>query len=191
MRNQRCNVLFILLIFWVCRGHSQGLANSLLYSLNGHSVTIDQISMGKKGILLVFLNDECPICRFYMSELDRINTYCSQHGIFMIGVFSGAYKRKSITKFVRKYAYKASIYLDPDFFVAAAAEAKITPEVILISVPDFKKLYQGKIDDSFASLGIRNSNPSQFYLRKAMQSFLEDERIETPYTEALGCMLNY
>jgi hypothetical protein len=157
------------------------------YNLEG---VLSEVKNNRK-VGFVFLNDECPICQYYASDLDSMYMVSLRDSIMLIGIFSGNYKRIKLLKFSELYELKLPIFIDPDFSIARQLQAKITPEVILVDVDDVENsiLYSGLIDDRFASLGIRRSKIKHRYFFDALSALRKNHSNYIKKTDAIGCAI--
>jgi hypothetical protein len=170
---------------------AQNISKLHLTSLNGKRVLVSDLVKEKKNIAIVFFNDECPVCRFYASELNGLDSVCRSNNIYFVCVFSGIYTSKQIRKFIKMFKLNIPVFRDPDYSVAKAAGARVTPEIFLMNPENDKILYKGKIDDAFVSLGVRKSNVVSNYFFDAVRDYVSGSAISIPETMAIGCMLNY
>jgi hypothetical protein len=167
--------------------HSQSFCRSILTlpTINKTNLTV---SPPVDHIAILFLNDECPICRYYASDIENLDTYCSSRKIKLYLSFSGDYSKKKIKSFLKKYKIKATCILDRETNLAKLVNAQLTPEIFLYHCTDDKILYKGAIDDTYVSLGKRKVRAEKNYFKDAIDA----QRNNTPYisnTEAVGCMI--
>lgn len=170
---------------------AQSISTQHLTTLDGKQLLFSDITHRKNNIAVVFFNDECPVCRYYASELNELDSICQSEDIPFICVFSGLYSPKQVRKFIKKYRIRIPVFRDPAFDFAKALGAKITPEIFLINLENDNILYKGKINDAFVSLGVRKSAMISNYFLDAVQEYTKGKAISIPETLAIGCMLNY
>lgn len=162
------------------------------------SLPIKQISPSKKLghasnstsfiFVYVFLSPECPLCKNYIPVLnDLLQKYSN---ISIIGIVPGkAYSKKAVKKFSAEYNVGFSLYLDEYKKITNSLGATVTPEVIVLT-RDYKKIYQGAIDDWVADLGAKRIKVSKKYLENAIMNTLKKEPVSISYTKAKGCLIN-
>jgi hypothetical protein len=184
----------ILLILMCCQSvilSQKVISTQKLISLEGRKHLLSDIAAGKKDVAIIFFNDECPVCRYYASQLNGLDSVSQSDNIPLVCVFSGLYSPKQIRKFIKKYRIKIPVFRDPSYDFAKALGAKITPEIFLINLENDSILYKGKINDAFVSLGVRKSNIVSNYFLDAIREYVNGSTISIPETLAIGCMLNY
>ena len=65
-------------------------------------------------------------------------------------------------------------------------DAKTTPEVFILNDKN-KILYQGAIDNLYYDIGKKRPEASIFYLKDALNSIINKQKITIQKTEAIGC----
>lgn len=181
----------VLILLHYTNASAQPFDSLMLQDLAGKKVSMGELLTNTKAMAVVFLNDECPICRFYAPEIARLDTFCSIQDIGFISVFSGMYSKKQIRRFTKKYKITIPVFQDPDFSFARAVGASVTPEIVLLHTDADAVLYKGKIDDAFVSLGVRKTSSLNHFFTDAVMEFISGKPISKPATQAVGCMMNY
>lgn len=140
-------------------------------------------------LAVVFLNDECPVCMHYASEISFLDSVGRTFGIPLIGVFSGGYKKNNIKKFIKKYNINIPVYQDKGTGYAQLLGAGVTPEIFITDCKSGQVLYKGLIDDSFAGLGIKKSKITEHYFLNAVRAVSAGNVDYLAETRAIGCMI--
>ena len=187
------NVLFLaFLLAYVTVGYSQNPCFNInnLKRITGSGVISSPVEKIDK-LAVLFLNDECPICRHYTPDLEGLDSLCRSVGVTLIGVFSGRYSKKRIKEFAKKYGILIPLYHDKKTTFAASVAAQVTPEIFLIDCLNQRILYQGLIDDSYADLGVRKSTVKNHYFADALRMNHAGSDNFVARTRAIGCMIQH
>ncbi len=140
-------------------------------------------------IVYVFLNTECPISQQYARELAALHKQYATRGIQFRAVFpSPTDNQLAITQFQQTYKLPFRGHSDKGLALTHRYHARITPEVVLLN-PIGAVVYQGAIDDWYVSLGRHRTEPTQHYLRHALDALLAKQPIELAKTEPIGCFI--
>lgn len=148
----------------------------------------DLVRPNTKGIVLVFLGTECPVARQYVPRLNELYENSRAQGIEFVGVFSDT----GVDVFaMASYAHDEDIRFpvvqDVQQRLADMLEVRTTPEVVLLD-PQFKKIYQGAIDDQIKRHG-RRPTAGANYLEDAVKAVLAGRPLTRAYVPASGCPL--
>jgi hypothetical protein len=137
--------------------------------------------------VIIFLGSECPISQKYVNTLNKIYTDYNTRGIKFTAFFPEKIKNISLENFRSEFDVKFPCKLDKRMQKAKHLKASITPEVFVIK--EGKVMYQGAIDNWFYELGKYRKEPTQPYLRNALDAVLSNQMVEVKKTEALGCFI--
>lgn len=138
----------------------------------------------------VFLDPECPICQSYTLTLRKMYETYADQGVKFQGVYtSPVIKKREIKNFHKKYQIPFSGEIDKKNALAERWDASVTPEVV-VTTPIGQVLYQGAIDNWYYALGKNRPEPTEHYLKDALDAFLAGKPIERKRTEAVGCLMN-
>jgi thiol-disulfide isomerase/thioredoxin len=138
----------------------------------------------------IFMSEECPICRYYVHDINRLSNEYASEQINFIGVFPNfSSKKEKIEAFTKDY--KLDIPTQTDYFksLAKKLDAKLTPEVFVVN-QDEKVLYRGRIDNAYVSLGNRRRVVTNHDLEKFLLN-LQKGDINYTQTESIGCYIHY
>lgn len=141
---------------------------------------------GKEGSVLIFYWHDCPICTSYIPEINRLRADFPQFGFYLVEVDPdwGAVQARG---HIRDFGIEEPVLLDADHRLVNAARATVTPEAVVFG-GDRAVLYRGRIDNTYADLGIRRSAATRHDLRAALQCILAGKAI-TSEAPALGCAI--
>ena len=144
----------------------------------------------KKLLVVVFINPECPIAQKYTRTLNALSDSFSQSTYF-IGVVPGKlYDDKSIADFRKQFAFNPPVIRDEQYALTRALGATVYPEVVLLNQQS-EKLYSGKIDNWYESIGNYRPAPTAFYLSQAINSYLQNGSVQLSRTKPVGCYISY
>jgi thiol-disulfide isomerase/thioredoxin len=171
------------LFFGSCEsGHQQPVFESIIKQAG--------LSPGKKLLVVVFINPECPITQKYTRTLNALSDSLSDN-TFFVGVIPGKlFDDQKISDFKKAFAFKIPIIKDEQYTITRTLNANVYPEVVLLNQQS-DKLYQGKIDNWYENVGVYRAVPSEFYLKDAINGYLQNGTIKISHTTAIGCFINY
>ena len=137
--------------------------------------------------VFVFLDTECPISQQYVRNLETLRLAFSQKNIQFWAVFpTKGVTKDEIVAFKKKYDFQYSSIIDYNMKLTKKLDAKTTPEVFIWNNRN-KILYRGAIDDLYYDLGKKRPEASIFYLKDALNSIINKQKITIQKTEAIGC----
>ena len=139
-------------------------------------------------VVVAFLGTECPLVKLYAERLESMRKKFESKSVRFVGI--NANQQDSIAEiqhFARTYQLGFPILKDPGNRVADLFGAQRTPEIFVL---DEKRrvVYHGAIDDQY-TYGIQQSKAKNHYLRAALTEAIAQERITTPETDAVGCII--
>ena len=137
--------------------------------------------------VFIFLDTECPISQQYVRNLETLRLAFSQKNVHFLAVFptKGVTKDEIVT-FKKKYDFQYSSIIDYNMKLTKRLDARTTPEVFILNNRN-KILYRGAIDDLYYDLGKKRPEASIFYLKNALNSIINKQKITIQQTEAIGC----
>ena len=139
----------------------------------------------------IFLSEDCPICRYYVHDINQLYSEFESTEINIIGVFPNfSSKPEKIKSFVEDY--ELSIPTQTDYFkkISTQLGATKTPEVIIINSSK-EILYKGRIDNAYASLGKRRRVVTDHNLKDILTTLQNGSQIQYTEQETIGCYINY
>ena len=134
-----------------------------------------------------FITSDCPICRRYSPEMNRIVRE------FPKAKFRMVYSQPGITSSVAKqhqmeFKILAPFLLDPKGVEAIRAGAKVVPTAVVYS--GAKLVYRGRIDDAYGS-DFKWRKPKSPDLRNAIKAALSGQAPKVKETTPIGCTLSF
>ncbi len=138
----------------------------------------------------IFLSEECPICRYYVHDINRLSEEYSSEQINFVGVFPNfSSKTDKIEAFTKDF--KLNIPTQTDYFksLAKQLDAKLTPEVFVVNQNE-EVLYRGRIDNAYVSLGNRRRVVTNHDLDDFLRN-LQSGNVNHTQTESIGCYIHY
>jgi hypothetical protein len=142
----------------------------------------------RQGIVLFFLDNNCPVARQYAPTMSRLHAEFQAKGMAFYGIYPNARVHVlAMAQHALADDLPFPVFLDREQKLAKLLEVSVTPEVVVIDA-QWHKVYQGAIDNQFKKGG-RISDATKNYLRDALTSFLANEPVAEPFTRASGCPL--
>ncbi|MBC8154362.1 MAG: redoxin domain-containing protein [Bacteroidetes bacterium] len=139
--------------------------------------------------VLVFLDTECPVSQQYTRPLATLHRQYAARGVRFQSIFPSATDdRTAVAAFNRTYALPFAGQPDPGRVRVRQYRATVTPEAVLLDVRGII-VYQGAIDDWFVALGRHRREPTQHYLRDALNALLDGRPVATTRREPVGCRI--
>lgn len=143
--------------------------------------------LGKAGAVFIFVLPDCPVSNSYAPEINRLATRYTNFHFFIVQVDSEL-DAAAARKHAEEFQLRPPVLLDPAHRLIKWAEAKIAPEVAVFS-PAGKRLYLGRIDDSYAALGKKRMQVTQHDLRDALAAITAGKAVPKTQTKAIGCYI--
>jgi len=157
--------------------------------LNGD--TLDEKLDALRGLVLVFINTDCPIANSYHPTLRRLREeFADARFDFAMLHADADLELDSARKHKSEYKINWPVVLDPGNKLAQRVSAKVTPEAIVIDAKG-QILYRGRIDDLHQSYGRKRPEPSTNDLQVALKAISQDKSVLTPETKPVGCVIRY
>ena len=182
-------ILFLLALIMMLTGCA---ASQQTRSSQSESMRVLQGQPGEV-VLLVFGSPDCPISNALAPEYQRLHEQLRERG----GRFYLVHARSDVTmqkaeKHAQDYRLSMPIVLDPDHELVASMKATVTPEaVVLVLEGDgkYRKIYQGQVNNLYASLGNRRDHATEFWARDAIDASFAGDEVEVAYRKPLGCYI--
>jgi hypothetical protein len=97
--------------------------------------------------------------------------------------------RTTIAKEVEEFDYPFPVLIDSEQRVGEALGVQRTSEVFVIDPKTRKLAYRGPVDDR---LGYERQRPAtRHYLTSALDALLAGRKVEQPYVDGVGCIVNF
>jgi hypothetical protein len=142
-----------------------------------------------KGEVWMFIAPDCPLSQQYVQSYNQLKDSFLKRGLLFLGVVPGKlYSCEEIQHFSDSFQFKPPIIYDADFHLAKYSEASVTPEFVLLDSAH-QVLYHGAIDDWAIGLAQKKLEPKQFYLKDAIERYLDGRAIERAFVQPVGCFI--
>jgi hypothetical protein len=146
----------------------------------------------EKGHLeaLFFVTYDCPVSNYYSHEIRRICDGYAQRGVGCSLVYTDATMTDDqAKKHAQDYGHGAyPKIVDRNHELVKATGAAITPTAVVVR-PDGSIAYRGRIDNSFAAIGIQRRVVTDHDVRDALDEVLAGKPVAKPEEPAVGCYI--
>lgn len=141
--------------------------------------------------LLFFVAVDCPISNRYAPEIGRIIADYAAKRVQAFFVYADpsatpARVRAHRREFDLDRADMPAI-IDSAFAITNAAGVTVTPEAAVYT--NAGRVYRGRIDDWYVSLGRARRAPTRRDLRLSLDAILAGQRVPVTETKAVGCYI--
>ena len=143
----------------------------------------------KKPVVLVFVSPYCPTSNAFTPEINRIAADYDGRVDFYLVEADAAITAADAKKHVGTMEIKAPVLLDPAQRLAKLTKAKTTPEAVVLAA-NGDTLYQGRINDLYATQTKKLKEPKTHDLRAALDAILSGKPVANPATKAIGCSIS-
>ncbi len=145
---------------------------------------------GQKATVCLFVLAECPICRQYSPEINRIvEQYQKKKISFVLVHEDEKVSLKDVRKHQSEFDIRIPTGVDRNHALARLAKASAVPTAAVFDAKG-KLLYSGRIDDRFAKVGVQRKNPTKRELRDVLDAVLAGKPIAVKSTEVVGCAIS-
>jgi thiol-disulfide isomerase/thioredoxin len=143
---------------------------------------------GRKAVVLIFLSPFCPTANALTPEINRIASEYADRFAFYIIEADVEISATDAKKHAETLEIKAPVLLDPKQEMARLTKAKTTPEAVVLG-SEGKTLYQGRINDLYATQTKKLKEPTSHDLRGALDAIAKEKPVLSPSTKAIGCSI--
>jgi len=153
-----------------------------LKDVSGAPVAFEKL----KGALTVigFIATKCPISNDYNGRMIALYNDYSPKGVKFVFINSnGTEPAAEVEQHTQKNGFPFRVYKDNNNVVADRFAAQVTPEAFVLDKSSVIR-YHGSIDDSQNLARVQVQR-----LRKALDSILTGQPVETAQTKAFGCTI--
>ncbi|MFK7920617.1 MAG: thioredoxin family protein [Bacteroidia bacterium] len=149
-----------------------------------------------KGLILVFINNDCPIVELYIERLKSLQKRFGPQGFAVVAINSNFPQASPNDSFPQMQQFAAEQQLnfsylsDADQTVARAFGASRTPQCFVLARDARETLrlqYIGAIDDNARQADAVNVQ----YLEDALRQLIAQEAVKSTYTRAVGCGIKW
>lgn len=144
----------------------------------------------RRVLVVVFYSFDCPMCTAYAPVLGELAARYAGRGVGFVGVVVGEEESAAeVARQARQLGLPFPVWVDRSGRVAAALEARVTPEVVVLDAQEQVR-YRGRIDDRYAGRLQPRPQVQRHDLQEALEALLAGRPVPQPTTEALGCPLS-
>jgi len=164
------------------------------FSLQDYRGKAHQLSDAKdaKGVVLVFLGVECPLCKLYGPRLAEMAKKYEAEGVVFYGIDSN--RQDSVTEmaqFAKEHNIAFPILKDLNNALADQVGASRNPQVFVLD-RDRVVRYAGRVDDQYGfdtGSGYAKPRVSRHDLTSAIDELVAGKQVSQPTTTAVGCLI--
>ncbi|RQG95895.1 thioredoxin family protein [Natrarchaeobius chitinivorans] len=168
-----------------------------LPGVDGETYTLERFA-DDEAILLVFTCNHCP---YAQAKFDLMNELAAAYGdVSVVGINPNDAEEYPEDSFERMQEFVADGRIDFDAYlrdesqtVAREYGAMCTPDPFLFAntssgdAGEFRLVYQGRLDDAPNP----DDDPSQFYVREAIDAVLAGEDVDLEWRPSQGCSIKW
>jgi hypothetical protein len=139
---------------------------------------------------LFFVTNDCPVSNYYAHEIRRICDGYAERGVGCALVYTDpAMTDEQAKKHAQDYGHGAyPKIVDRTHALVKAAGATINPTAVLVR-PDGSIAYRGRIDNSFAAIGIQRRVVTEHDVRDALDAVIAGRAVAKSEEPAVGCYI--
>jgi len=157
--------------------------------LDNRPVDPFQAAAGTRAIVFVFLSVDCPISNRYAPEFRRLRETFTARGVQFRFVYPNPSETAAaIRTHLKDYGIAESALRDPRLELAKFASATVTPEAAVYDT-QARRLYLGRIDDRYVSLGLERPAATRHDLEDALNAVLAGKPVRPADGAAVGCFI--
>ena len=150
---------------------------------------LDPFSNPGNGVVLVFLQPDCPIANRYAPEIQRLHQIHQTDGIRFFLVYADPSMTGELArKHLQEFNYRIPALLDPRQVLVRKSRATVTPEAAFFSKTG-ALLYHGRIDDRYVDFGKERPAAIRQELKEAIESSLVGKPVKSSFERAVGCYI--
>jgi hypothetical protein len=140
--------------------------------------------------ILFFLSAECPISRFYASEIQRICEEYRSRGVSCGLVYEDLPVNAAVIRaHLLEFGYRnIPVVTDGTRKIASQVNAIVTPQAVVIDRSGAIR-YRGRIDNFYADLGKPRHIATIHDLRDAVDAVMSGRVVTHPETTSVGCFI--
>ena len=154
-----------------------------------HGRAVDPLRPAGPANVLVFVRTDCPISNSYAPMINDLSKAYSGRGIVFYIIYTSRDLSLSDAQTHQKaFGYTCPAAVDRNHVLVKALGAIATPEAFVIAA-DGSTAYEGRIDDSFPSLGKQRPHPTTHELADAIDAVLAGTPPKVKRTRAIGCAI--
>jgi Redoxin len=139
---------------------------------------------------LFFVTNDCPVSNYYSHEIRRICDDYAQRGVGCSLVYTDAtLTDEQAKKHAQEYGHGSyPKIVDRTHALVKAAGATITPTAVVVKA-DGSIAYRGRIDNSFAAIGVQRRVVTEHDVRDALDAVIAGRAVAKPEEPPIGCYI--
>lgn len=142
---------------------------------------------GNRAAVVIFISRDCPIANAFVPEINRLAAEYEKDFAFWLVQGDPDISAADAKQHAEFFGIKPTILLDPEQRLAKMTNAKVTPEAVVIGDKG-ATLYQGRINDLYASLTKKKKEPTTHELRDALDALRAGSGLPKNQ-KAIGCSI--
>lgn len=156
---------------------------------SGEELSLADLKM-ENGIVVIFSCNTCPFVLAWENRYNDIYHWAKKNGVGLAMLNSNYQKRSgddsldAMKQHAAEKGYDFPYLVDRESLIANAFGGQTTPHVFLFDKA-FKLVYKGAIDDNYKNA----ADVKEEYLKDAISSLANGEKIEIGETNPLGCSI--
>jgi thioredoxin-related protein len=143
---------------------------------------------GRKAAVLVFISRDCSIANAFMPEMNRLAASYEKDFAFWLVQADADISASDAKKHAEIFNIKLPVLLDAEQKLVKLTKAKMTPEAVVLD-KNGETLYQGRINDLYATQTKKLREPTTHDLQNALSSILAGTSVTNGTTKAIGCSI--
>ncbi|HWD38278.1 MAG TPA: redoxin family protein [Fimbriimonas sp.] len=143
----------------------------------------------KPATVFLFIGRDCPISNAYAPEINRIYKAYGGKGVRFYSVYEDSgLSLGDAREHAKEFGYLFDGLLDGSHDLATKLAVDVTPEATVLDA-DGNVFYRGRIDNTYASVGVRRTVTTKRDLRDALDAVLTGKPAPKRFTSAVGCFI--
>jgi hypothetical protein len=133
---------------------------------------------------------DCPISRYYVTNLKSIDSICKSNNIVFTAVIPGnLFTDSELREYEKLWALPFVLYRDDGSKLLKALKAKITPEFFVFHKKEL--VYKGAFDNAYFAPAKKRTVVTEHYVRKTIETVISNQSPEYSENPAIGCFITY
>lgn len=144
-----------------------------------------------EAIVLVFIATDCPIANSYQPKLQRLAKQYAEAGIRMFLI----HPRPDLSvdkarQHAKEYGIELPVVIDNKLKITRRVGATVTPQAFVFARGLPEAVYQGRIDNLYATFGKKRRTATTDELGDALQALAAGGQVEVQQTKSIGCIIS-
>ncbi len=161
--------------------------------VSGRTVTLEDVSDGRRGLLVMFICAHCPFVIHVQDELARLGNSYADRGLGVVAISSNSVvthpedSPDNLQSMARKLGFRFAYLYDESQTVARAYTAACTPDFFLFDGGN-RLVYRGRLDESRPGNGVAVDGRD---LRAAIDAVLAGQAVPAEQFPSAGCNIKW